>query len=284
MNDVNYYKQAFLHQYNLISLGFLATLVPFAFFLFPLWGVILIGLVLEMLYVTYAPSFAAFRRWAEQDARSDAREEYEEEMSERLKTVSPALRRRFQSVNQIVVGFQEKTAKDGKAALLGDVNQKLVLLRDRYLKMLLAQHELDTFVQTTDKKILERELSSVEARLDHKKLHRRIRENLRQRQGIVRKRIALLEKASSNREVLGYELDTIFDLIQLIRESSMTLADPDNLSRQIDDIMVEIESAEEALEEVSDIGYEGIPSESHDEFAEFDELLQESEKVHEYTH
>lgn len=285
MKDVNYYKEAFLFQYNLICMGFLAVLALFALVasMPVLWAFVLAGLGLELLYVFFAPSFEGFRRWAAGKAREDSQEEYEEEMGERLSKVSNEQQRRFQAVNQLVVDFQERIVRDGTEKLMGNVVQKLLLLRDRYMKMILDQHELETFVSTTDGRNLERQLETITVRLEEKKLHRRIRDNLRQRQAILRKRIAHLGKASNNKDVLGYELETIFDLIQLIRESSMTLADPDNLSRQIDDILIGIESAEEAMEEVSEIGYEGATSEEIDAFAEFDEQL-ESVAVSEYKH
>jgi hypothetical protein len=80
-----------------------------------------------------------------------------------------------------------------------------------------------------------------------------VQEVNRKRIEILEKRVAKYGKIAENRQVIDAQTRAIEDVLLLIREQSMTMADPHELSERLEMLVKDVESTEDAVREVETI-------------------------------
>ena len=70
---------------------------------------------------------------------------------------------------------------------------------------------------------------------------------------ILQKRLEKYAKISENRQVIDAQCRAIEDVLLLIREQSMTMEDPQQLSERLETLVRDVESTEDAVREVESI-------------------------------
>jgi chromosome segregation ATPase len=81
----------------------------------------------------------------------------------------------------------------------------------------------------------------------------RVREVNEKRVEILAKRLEKFGKIQENRQVIDAQLKAIEDTLELIREQSMTMEHPQELSERLDVVIRDVESTEDAVREMETI-------------------------------
>jgi len=101
------------------------------------------------------------------------------------------------------------------------------------------------YLQITNPDSIRREAQSLTAKLP--KDSPRVQEVNRKRIEILEKRLEKYGKISENRQVIDAQCRAIEDVLQLIREQSMTMSDPQQMSERLDMLVKDVESTEDTV-------------------------------------
>ena len=93
---------------------------------------------------------------------------------------------------------------------------------------------------------------------------------LEERKAVLIKLKARLERVNENHAIVRTQVMTIEDILRLIHESSMTIQNPADIGRQLDDLLIDVEATEEAVHELDSIG----KISDQDDLAAFDKELE----------
>lgn len=250
--EINYFKEAFYNQYNLITLGGLAALG----FMFS--GFFYLAGAFELIYMAMVPTDERFQRYVRSEHNRELLELEEYKRKETLTHLTGGERNRLNLVRSIVQDIKDVAAKvDRSSAFLVEQDlTKLDYLEKTFLRMLgsltlLRHHLQNTSIAEIEKQIakLEKEIAEASPRL--KAIKKRNAEVLRQR-------LSRLTKAEEDREVLEANLDTIEDTLKLIRDNVVSLNNPQGISGQIDDVVVNMQESEKLMASMASLSPDAL--------------------------
>jgi hypothetical protein len=258
-----YIKKAFLFQWNLLAfaggMGFaLISGHPDVFAPLVLAG--------EAAYLGFIGTHPRFQRHIDAQENKAARAQANVEAVDRLmRALPPAQLRRFQalkerclSVRQIAEQLREA---DGAASLrsldelqLSDLDRLLWI----YLRALYTQHMLERFFQSTNAQQIQSEIDRVEERIRRLDKGPESANRTRLRQSLLgnletgKSRLANLEKARENYELLQAEIENLETKIQSITELAINRSDAEAITGQVEQITQGLVRTEQTI---NDLGF-----------------------------
>jgi hypothetical protein len=247
--EVNYVKAAFQWQYNLIALGGAAATSLVTMNPLPL----ILAAGVELMYMATVPNMARFQRLVRSRQYEDGKKQHDEALKNVLYALPAERRERYQQLQQISQTIRSNLAR------LSSTSQIFVSQLDERLNSLLAafvrlanhgvQHS--QYLQTTNADSIRREISSLQTRLP--KDLPRVQEVNKKRIEILEKRLEKFGKIQENCQVIEAQSRAIEDVLQLIREQSMTMEDPQQVSERLDTLVRDVESTEDAVRQMEGI-------------------------------
>jgi hypothetical protein len=258
-----YIKKAFLFHWNL-----LAFLGGLGFALLSGHPDVAIPLVLagETAYLGFLGADPRFQRYVDAQEHKTARAQADAEAVERLKSgLPPAKRRRFQqlrdrclALRQIAEQMREPGGTESILPLeelqLSDLDRLLWM----YLRMLYSQHMLEQFFENTSADAIKAEIGRLENRIRRSEKEpdsanrTRIRQSLQANLETCRSRLANLEKALENHELLEAEIQNLEAKIQSITELAINRSDSAAISGQVEEITKSLLRTEQTI---NDLGF-----------------------------
>jgi hypothetical protein len=258
-----YIKKAFLNHWNLLvflgGMGF-AVLSGHPDVAVPL---VLAG---ETAYLGFLGAHPRFQRHVDAQEHKAARAQADAAAVERLKKgLPPAQLRRFQALRdrclalrQIAEQLREPAGADSIRPLeelqLSDLDRLLWM----YLRMLSTQHMLERFFENTSGDQIKAEVRRLEDRI--RRLEKepdsanrsRIRQSLQANLETCRSRLANLDKARENRDLLEAEIENLETKIQSITELSINRGDSAAITGQVEQIAQGLIRTEQTI---NDLGF-----------------------------
>jgi chemotaxis protein histidine kinase CheA len=257
-------KTAFLYHWNLLAfgagLGF-AAISPLPFVFLPL------VLAAEFAYLGFLGTHPRFQQFV---AAQKAKQERDQGKAaaecglERILAALPrtavqrfeALRNRCLELRQIAVGLKDPSRADAPMPLEELQLAGLDRLLWTYLRLLFTQHMLDRFLQRTSEeqinntiKNLEQSLRSQTAGPDDPQ-KQKIRKALEDNIQTSRERLANLQKARSNSELVRLEVDRLENKIQSLSEMAINRQEPDYIVHQVDEVASSMVQTERTMNEL----------------------------------
>jgi len=271
----NLYKEAFVNQYNLILLGFATAASVVTLSPVPLLA--MAGL--EMLYLTFVPETDFFKRHVEQKYLEFDEEEARSRMEQRLELLDRRQRARYESISGLI--DQTKDRFDQQGAGLGDqMIGKLEVLNERFLWMMETANAYQRYLNDVDHTALTNSLADVELAIGQ--TQGRVQSSLRERRDVLKKRLNRLQRVMENNIVVNTQIATVEDIMRLIYESSMSMTDPRGITRQVDDLLIDLESTEETVFELDRVDDANETELAFDE--ELERAIQEAHDIVEARH
>jgi hypothetical protein len=253
---INYWKEAFLDQYNLIPLLGFAALGILAW---PFW---MLGAAYEIAWMGIVPASARFQRRVRAARLATERAEGEASEEELAGGLDAASRGRYDQVARLCekIEAQADAAEPAKRAILMLSLSKLGPLRKSFLRMLASLHALDEWLQVVDASALQRSLEKVEREIEASSP--KVRKVKERNRDILKERLARFQRAHEDRELLVAQLDTVENTLKLIRDDLVTLDNPQSVSDQIDLAVSGVQEGERLFREI-----EGLTTGVEDEAA-----------------
>lgn len=237
----NAYVESFLNQYNLITMGGLVALAVVTQSYLPL----LVAAGLEMMYLALFPDTELYNAYIRNKYAAIEDEKARAALEERMMLLTPHQRHSYDKTNDLIERTKENMAKQQADSMHDSMSQRLDKLRDRLLFMMELLNSYENYLASVKPGELERDRDDVLRQLQtsSSKLQRSLNERL----NILNKRIDRLTSVRENHTVVRTQIKTVEDMMALIFESSMTMQNPQGISQQLDDLLIDVESTEETV-------------------------------------
>ena len=102
------------------------------------------------------------------------------------------------------------------------------------------------YLQATNPDEIKREIAQLQKDMPQRSA--KVQEINRKRIEILNKRLEKYDKIAENRQVIDAQCAAIEDVLQLIRDQSVTMRDPQQISDQLDNLVQDVEQTEETVQ------------------------------------
>jgi hypothetical protein len=247
--EINYFKEAFHWQYNKIALAGAAAFALVALSPLPL----LLGAGLELMYLSTVPGNSRFQRLI----RS---RKYEQEKLDRQKSLSALfyelpkeMQARYANLDNVCRTIRANYTRltSTSQMFVDQMESKLEGLSQSYIRLLNSAFHHREYLRATSPDSIKKECAQLQKDLGSD--HPKVQEINRKRIEILTKRVEKYEKVKENCEVIDAQCAAIEDVLQLIRDQSITMHDPQQLSEHLDNLVKDVEQTEETVRQVESI-------------------------------
>ena len=254
--ETSYVKEAFNVQYNWIAL---AGAGAFALVTGSLLPVLLAG-GLEMMYLAIIPQNSRFQRLVRSWKFAEQQQQHQQKLVDLLHTLPREMQNRYVGLAQLCGAIRSNFAQLSSTSQMyvQQMEQRLDGLLHSYARLLLAAYQQRQYVDSTDPGEIKSEIAS---------LQRHLQNDLAKVQDINKKRIEILTKRlekyqnlCENREVVDAQCAAVEDVLKLMRDQSITMRDPQQVSDQLENLVHDVEQTEQTVQQVEAI-FSGIPAE-----------------------
>ena len=247
--EPNYVKEAFQWQYNLIGLG--GAMAASVISMNPLPIILAAGV--ELMYLAMVPAMPRFQRLIRSRQFELNKDAQDESLKKMLYTLPQPRRDRYQQLEQLCAVIRANLARLSSTSqmFVGQLDGRLNGLLAAFVR--LANHDMQhiQYLNVTNPDSIRREAEALAAHLA--KETPRVQEVNKKRIEILHKRLEKYSKISENRQVIDAQCHAIEDVLRLIREQSMTMEDPQQLSERLETLVRDVESTEDSVREVEAI-------------------------------
>ena len=251
-DTINYTREAFFHP---INLGFLFLSALSAFFLNDVGMmanfIFTMAIGTELVYLGTVPKTDAFRRHIlNRTIKEKPRKLKEKEMFYNLETRS---QKRFLVLKHISDKIRENFKKFPYTSkgLTSSIETKIDDLLTNYISMLDSYDRHETYIKSTRENDLIKEIDELNeelASIESEKL----RQIKKRRLTIIQKRHNKLSVAKERLQICESQLETIEDAMRYIYEQSITMANPEQIGFQLDNLLNEVEESVNIVEDLED--------------------------------
>ncbi len=237
----NAYVESFLNQYNIIMIIALFGLAIITQSWLPLF--VVAGL--ELMYLALFPDTELYNAYIRNKYAAIEDEKTAAAHAERMMMLTPHQRHSYEKTDAIIERTKENMSKQQAESMHDSMSERLNKLRERLLFMMELLNSYENYLASVKPGELERDRDDVLRQLQtsSSKLQRSLNERL----NILNKRIERLAAVRENHTVVRTQIKTVEDIMALIFESSMTMQNPQGISQQLDDLLIDVESTEETV-------------------------------------
>ncbi len=248
-DDVNYIKEAFKWQYNVIGLVGAAAFAAVSGSALP----VILGAGLELMYLAVVPNNSRFQRLVRSWRYDERKQESAVSLSKMVNELTHDDRGRYLAFGQICKAIRENYRRLSSTSqmLVAQMEDKLDGLQQSFLRLLNAGHVHREYIRGFDPIAIDREIGYLKKNLERDP--DKVREINAKRIEILGKRLEKFQKIRENARVLDAQLNAMEDVLELIRDQSVTMRDPQELSVHLDGLIQNVESTEKTVQEMESI-------------------------------
>ncbi len=249
VDNTNFVKEALKWQYNWIGLAGAAAFALVSGTGFPL----LLAAGLELIYVSVVPQSSRFRRLVRSWQYAEEKRRIEVNLQAMYKEIPPEMQVRYARLDQLCRSIRENYSKLSSTSqmFVKEMQDRLDGLLQGYLRLLHSLHQHLEYLRVTDPNRIQQELAGLQRTLDADSV--KVQEINRKRIEILTKRLEKFGKIHENCDVINAQCGATEDVLQLIRDQSVTLRDPQQVSDQLEGLVRDVEQTEETVREVESI-------------------------------
>ncbi len=253
-SDVNYVKEAAKLQYNWIALAGIAGFAVISGSALPL----LLGAGIELMYLAVVPQNPRFQRLVRSWKYADEKRRHDRQLDAMFQEIPTEMRLRYADLDQICNAIRENYSRLSSTSQIfaQQTEDKLHGLMQAYVRLLHAAWQHREYLRTTDLRVVERELAQLQK--EQESDTPKVQEINKKRIEILQKRVEKFKKIRENCEVIDAQCAAVEDVLGLIRDQSVTMRDPQQLSDHLESLVHDVEQTEETVHEVESI-FENVP-------------------------
>lgn len=246
---ISYVKEAFHLQYNLIAL---AGVGAFALISGSFLPIILAG-GLELMYLATVPHNDRFQRLVRSWKFAEQQKKQQQQLGEMLRTLPSEMQSRYMHCVQICNAIRSNFAQFSATSqiFLQQIDVRLQGLLSGYARLLLAAAQQQQYMRSTDPGEFKREIASLQKTMANDPP--KVQEINKKRIEILSKRQEKFDKISENRKVVDAQLSAVEDVLMLVRDQSVTMRDPQQVSDRLDNLVHDVEQTEQTVQQVEAI-------------------------------
>lgn len=248
-SDINYVKEAAKLQYNWIVMIGLAGFAAVSGSALPL----LLGAGLELIYLSLVPQNSRFQRLVRSWKYQEDKNQQYQRLNDMYREIPPEMRVRYAKLDAICKDIRKNYGGLSSFSQIytQQMEDKLQGLLQGYVRLLHAAWQHREYLRMTDLSIVEGELAHLQKAPESEV--EKVQEINRKRIEILTKRIEKFKKIRENCEVIDAQCAAVEDVLGLIRDQSVTMRDPQQLTEHLEGLVHDVEQTEETVREVETI-------------------------------
>jgi hypothetical protein len=248
-DKISYVKEAFHLQYNWIAL---AGAGAFALISGTFLPVILAG-GLELMYLAIVPQNQQFQRLVRSWKFAEQQKQKQQQLGDMLRSLPAEMQSRYVHSVQICNAIRSNFAQFSSTSqiFLQQIDTRLQGLLSGYARLLMAATQQQQYMKTTDPNEFKREIAGLQKSMptDPPK----VQEINKKRIEIMTKRQEKYDKICENRKVVEAQLAAVEDVLMLVRDQSVTMRDPQQVTDRLDSLVHDVEQTEQTVQQVEAI-------------------------------
>ena len=248
-DGVNYLKAALNWQYNWIGLGGAAAFAIVSASALPL----ILAAGLELIYLSTIPRNSRFQRLVRSWKYEDEKRQQYMSLSALFHELPPEMRVRYAKLDSTCRAIREnyRRLSSTSQVFAEQMEAKLEALSQSFVRLLNSAFHHAEYLRMTDPDAIRAEAAQLQKDLNTEP--QKVQEINRKRIEILNKRVEKYEKIRENSQVIFAQCSAIEDVLQLIRDQSVTMRDPQQISDHLDNLVKDVEQTEETVREVESI-------------------------------
>ena len=256
LTQTDYVKAAFMWQYNLIALAGAAVFAMVAHDALPL----LMAAGVELMYLSAVPQMERFRRLVRSWKAMEDQRLLDWRLARVAQYLPPALHKRYDEllgVCDVIRTNYYRLSSTAQNIFVAQMETRLKGLMRSYLGMVQSLALHNEYLRNTNPETIRKQLTDLEHGLE--KCPAKVREINERRLEILKKRYERFDSVKENIAVIEAQCQAIEDVLALIRDQSVTLRDPQEISDQLENLLQDVENTHQTVREVEAI-FEIAPS------------------------
>lgn len=247
--SINFVKEAFNIQYNWIALGGACVFSIVSGNLLP---IILAG-GLELMYLAVVSQNWRFQRLVRSWKMGEELRQRQEQFAQLLESLSSEAKARYFKLAQVCATVRGNFAQLSSTSrvFLDQIDARLDGLLRGYARLLLVSTQQQQYLKSTDLNEIKREIASLQQSLT--KDPPKVKDINKKRVEILNKRVEKYQKICENQEVVNAQCSAVEDVLHLVRDQSVTMRDPQQVTDQLDNLVHDVESTEHTVQEIEAI-------------------------------
>lgn len=253
--NINYVKEAFHLQYNWIAMVGAGAFAVVSGSLLP----ILLGAGLELMYLAIVPQNRRFQRLVRSWKFSEEQQKHQQQLGEMLRSLPPELQSRYVHAAQVCGSIRANFAQFSLTSqiFLQQIDARLQGLLNGYARLLSSAAQQQQYLRNAEQDGIKHEIAGLQRTLNNDPP--KVQEINKKRIEILTKRLEKFDKISENRKVVDAQCSAVEDVLMLVRDQSVTMRDPQQVSDRLDSLVKDVEQTEETVQQVEAI-FSGMSS------------------------
>ena len=247
--EISYVREAFHLQYNWIAL---AGAGAFALISGSFLPIILAG-GLELIYLATVPQNWRFQRLVRSWKYAEELQKHQQQLGEMLRSLPAELQSRYVHAAQVCGSIRNNFAQLSTTSqiFLQQIDSRLQGLLSGYARLLSAAAQQQQYLRSTEQDGIKHEIASLQKTLPNDPP--KVQEINKKRIEILTKRLEKFDKISENRKVVDAQCSAVEDVLMLVRDQSVTMRDPQQVSERLDSLVHDVEQTEQTVQQVEAI-------------------------------
>jgi hypothetical protein len=248
-DKINFVREAFHLQYNWIAM---VSAGAFALVSASFLPIILAG-GLELMYLAIVPQNWRFQRLVRSRKFAEEQQKHQQKLSEMIASLPPEMQSRYVHAAQVCGAIRNNFAQFSSTSqiFLQQIDERLQGLLNGFARLLLAATQQQQYTKSTEQDGIKREIAALKKGLgtDPPK----VQEINKKRIEILSKRLEKYDKICENRKVVDAQCSAVEDVLMLVRDQSVTMRDPQQVSERLDSLVHDVEQTEQTVQQVEAI-------------------------------
>ena len=208
---------------------------------------------LELMYLAIVPQNWRFQRLVKSWKFADEQQKHQQKLSEMLASLPAEMQSRYVHAAQVCSSIRSNFAQFSSTSqiFLQQIDSRLQGLLNGYARLLLAATQQQQYVKSTEQDGIKHEIASLQKSLSSDPP--KVQEINKKRIEILTKRMEKFDKISENRKVVDAQCSAVEDVLMLVRDQSVTMRDPQQVSERLDSLVHDVEQTEQTVQQVEAI-------------------------------
>jgi hypothetical protein len=247
--NINYVKEAFHLQYNWIAMAGAGAFALVSGSLLP----ILLAAGLELMYLAIVPQNWRFQRLVRSWKFAEEQQKHQQKLSEMLGSLPAEMQSRYIHSAQVCGSIRANFAQLSTTSqiFLQQIDSRLQGLLNGYARLLSAAAQQQQYLKNTDQIGIKREVAGLQKALSTDPP--KVQDINKKRIEILTKRLEKYDKLCENSKVVDAQCSAVEDVLMLVRDQSVTMRDPQEVSDRLDNLVHDVEQTEQTVQQVEAI-------------------------------
>jgi hypothetical protein len=244
--EINFVKEAFKLQYNWISLVGAGIFAVMSGSLLP----ILLASGLELMYLAIVPQNWRFQRLVRSWKLAEKLEQNQQQFAQLLNALPSEAKARYMQLAQVCASVRRNFSQLSSTSqiFLQQMDARLDGLVRGYARLLLSFSQQQQYLKTTDPNDIKREIAALQRGMNSDAP--KVQDINKKRIEILNKRLEKYQKIADNQDVVEAQCSAVEDVLHLVRDQSVTMRDPQQVSEQLENLVKDVEQTEQTVQQV----------------------------------